>query len=33
MKLSKLDQHIKKVFKEIFIAKKIYINISNNHIN
>lgn len=30
---SKLDQHIRGIFKKSIIAKKIYIDILNSHIN
>ena len=33
MEFSKLNQHIRDTFKKTFIAKKIYIDTLNGHIN
>ena len=33
MEFSKLDRHIKGAFKEIFMAKRIYMNRPSSHVN
>lgn len=33
MEFSRLDQHIRDIYKEIFMTKIIYMGITNSHVN